>query len=217
MVQIRTRVKMCGTTLLEDGLAAVRYGVDALGFIIYPRSPRHIPPEGVCLICQQLPPFVDRVGVLVNESVETAVRLVDVAGFSYLQLHGSESVEYCRELKKRLPYLKIIKAFRVGNHTSPEEFAPYENSVDGFLLDTYVKGEKGGTGEVFNWSVIAGLNLKRHIILAGGLTAENIVEAISTVEPYAVDINSGVEIKPGKKDHARLKDVMIQIRDITSL
>ena len=217
MVQIRTRVKMCGTTLLEDGLAAVRYGVDALGFIIYPRSPRHIPPEGVRLICQQLPPFVDRVGVLVNESVETAVRLVDVAGFSYLQLHGSESVEYCRELKKRLPYLKIIKAFRVGDQTSPEEFEPYENSVDGFLLDTYVKGEKGGTGEAFNWSIIAGLNLKRHIILAGGLTAENIVEAISTVEPYAVDINSGVEIKPGKKDHARLKDVMIQIRDITSL
>ncbi len=217
MAQIRTRVKMCGTTLLEDGLAAVRYGVDALGFIIYSKSPRYIPPEGVRLICQQLPPFVDRVGVLVNESVEAAVRLVDVAGFSYLQLHGNESVDYCRELKKRLPSLKIIKAFRVGNQTSPEEFEPYENSVDGLLLDTYVKGEKGGTGEVFNWSVIAGLNLKRHIILAGGLTAENIVEAISTVGPYAVDINSGVEIKPGKKDHAGLKDVMIKIRDITSL
>ena len=181
MEQTRTRVKMCGTTLLEDGLAAVRYGVDALGFIIYPGSPRYISPEGVRLICDQLPPFVDRVGVLVDESIETAVQIANVAGFSYLQLHGSESDDYCRELGNQLPHLKLIKAFRVGGQTRPEEFTPYENCVDGFLLDTYIKGEKGGTGEVFNWSVVDGLDLNRPVILAGGLTPDNITRAILKV------------------------------------
>ena len=211
MMQIRTRVKMCGTTRLEDALAAVLYGVDALGFILYPKSPRYITPEDVAVICRQLPPFVDRVGVLVNESIESAVRCVDVAGFSYLQLHGSESSHYCRELKNELPHLKIIKAFRVGEETQKEEFESYEGYVDGFLLDTYAKGDKGGTGKIFDWSLIADFKLNRPLILAGGLTSENIIRAVSNVEPYGVDINSGVEIRPGEKDHARLKEVMEQI------
>ena len=211
MMQIRTRVKMCGTTRLEDALAAVLYGVDALGFILYPKSPRYITAEDTAVICRQLPPFVDRVGVLVNESIESAVRCVDVAGFSYLQLHGSESSHYCRELKNELPHLKIIKAFRVGEETQKEEFESYEECVDGFLLDTYAKGDKGGTGKIFDWSLIAGFKLNRPLILAGGLTSENIIRAVSNVEPYGVDINSGVEIRPGEKDHARLKEVMEQI------
>lgn len=210
-MQIRTRVKMCGTTRLEDALAAVLYGVDALGFILYPKSPRYITAEDAAVICSQLPPFVDRVGVLVNESIESAVRSVDVAGFSYLQLHGGESSYYCRELKNKLPHLKIIKAFRVGEETRKEEFVAYEECVDGFLMDTYVKGDKGGTGKIFDWSLIAGFNLNRPLILAGGLTPENILHAISNVEPYGVDINSGVEIRPGEKDHARLKEIMEQI------
>ena len=211
VMQIRTRAKMCGTTRLEDALAAARYGVDALGFILYAKSPRYVPPEKVAAICGQLPPFVDRIGVIVNESIETAIRLVDIAGLSYLQLHGSESSRYCRELKNALPHLKLIKAFRVGEQTSRDEFTPYEGLVDSFLLDTYMKGNQGGTGRVFDWSLIAGLNLNNSIILAGGLTPENILDAISTVLPYGVDINSGVELQPGKKNHARLKEMIERI------
>lgn len=210
-MQIRTRVKMCGTTRLEDGLAAVGCGVDALGFILFPGSLRYISPEDAAVICGQLPPFVDRIGVLVNETIDTALRFVEIAGFSYLQLHGSESETYCVELKNALPHLKIIKAVRVGENTQKDEFKPYEECVDGFLLDTYVKGDKGGTGQVFDWSIITGLNLNRPLILAGGLTPENIIEAIETTHPYGVDINSGVEIRPGVKNHTRLKEMMIQI------
>jgi len=217
MPSARTRIKVCGITLAEDGLAAVACGADALGFILYARSPRYISAEHASIICRQLPPFVDRVGVLVNEDIETAVESVNIAGFSYLQLHGSESAGYCRELKKRLPHLKIIKAFRVGEESRPEEFTPYEQCADGFLLDTYVKGAKGGTGEQFDWSIPASLNLSRPVILAGGLKSENIIRAISAVHPYAVDINSGVEIEPGKKDHGMLRRIMLQIREATSL
>lgn len=202
---------MCGTTRLEDGLAAVRCGVDALGFILYPRSLRYISPEDATVICAQLPPFVDRIGVLVNETIDRAVRFVEMAGFSYLQLHGNESASYCAELKNALPHLKIIKAFRVGENTQKAEFRPYEECVDGFLLDTYVKGDKGGTGQVFDWSIIAGLQLNNPFILAGGLTPENIIQAIETIHPYGVDINSGVEIRPGEKDHVRLEEMMRQI------
>jgi len=202
---------MCGTTRLEDGLAAVRCGVDALGFILYPRSLRYISPEDATVICVQLPPFVDRIGVLVNETIDRAVRFVEMAGFSYLQLHGNESASYCAELKNALPHLKIIKAFRVGENTQKAEFRPYEECVDGFLLDTYVKGDKGGTGQVFDWSIIAGLQLNNPFILAGGLTPENIIQAIETIHPYGVDINSGVEIRPGEKDHVRLEEMMRQI------
>lgn len=211
-MQIRTRVKMCGTTRLEDALAAVKYGVDALGFILYPKSLRYVSPEDVGVISQQLPPFIDRVGVVVNESIETAVQVVNIAGFSYLQLHGNESRQYCRELKGALPHLKLIKAFRVGEQTQKEEFIPFEEYVDGFLLDTYVKGDRGGTGQIFDWSIIGGLNLNRPFILAGGLMSENVIRAISTVRPYGVDINSGVEVRPGEKNHARLKEMMERIK-----
>jgi phosphoribosylanthranilate isomerase len=210
-MQIRTRAKMCGTTRLEDALAAVQYGVDALGFILYSKSPRYISPEDAGVICEQLPPFVDKVGVVVNESIDTVVRMVNVAGFSYLQLHGDEPFNYCRELKNAIPHLKLIKAFRVGANTQKDEFTPYEKYVDGFLLDTYVKGDRGGTGQVFDWFLIAGLNLNRPLILAGGLTPENIIDAISAVRPYGVDINSGVEVRPGEKNHTRLKKTMERI------
>ena len=211
-MQIRTRIKMCGTTRLEDALAAVRYGVDALGFILYPKSLRYVSPEDAGAIGQQLPPFIDRVGVVVNESIETAVRVVNVAGFSYLQLHGSESCHYCRELKNALPHLKLIKAFRVGEQTQAEEFIPFEEYADGFLLDTYVKGDRGGTGQIFDWSIIGGFNLNRPFILAGGLTPENVIRAISTAQPYGVDINSGVEVRPGEKNHARLKEMVERVK-----
>ena len=203
----RTRVKMCGTTRLEDALAAVRFGVDALGFIFYPKSPRFITSENMARIVENLPPLVDRVGVFVNSPMEEVMAIAE-RGLSYLQLHGDESVGYCRELRQHLPSCGIIKAFRVGEKSRPDDFAPYNDCVDAFLLDTYVSGESGGTGKTFDWSIIKQLNLRQPIFLAGGLTPENVQQAIAKVQPFAVDINSGVELEPGVKDHSRLLELM---------
>lgn len=209
----RTRVKMCGTTRLEDALAAVRFGVDALGFIFYPKSPRYIDPEKASTIFRSLPPFVDRVGVFVDapfaEVAETAT-----LGLSFVQLHGNESSDYCRELREVLPSCGIIKAFRVGAESCRDDFSPYEACVDAFLLDTYVKGTSGGTGLVFDWSIIDHLKLQRPTILAGGLSPENVALAITAVHPYAVDINSAIELQPGIKDHPRLQALMQVVAEI---
>lgn len=203
----RTRVKMCGTTRQEDALAAVSYGVDALGFIFYAKSPRFIPFDKAAEIIKKLPPLIDRVGVFVNAPMAELVTAAGV-GLSYLQLHGNESVEYCRELRLQLPSCGIIKAFRVGEESRAEHFTPYNDCVDAFLLDTYVQGAKGGTGKVFDWSILERLKLQKPIFLAGGLTPENVQHAIAEVQPFAVDINSGVESQPGVKDHVRLKNLL---------
>jgi phosphoribosylanthranilate isomerase len=204
---LRTRVKMCGTTCLEDALTAVRYGVDALGFIFYDKSPRYIAADQAGRIIQQLPPFIARVGVFVNAPIKEVVTTAGV-GLSWLQLHGRESVDYCLQIRQQLPSCGIIKAFRVGEESRPEDFTPYNDYVDGFLLDTYIPGAKGGTGKVFDWSIIERLQLHRPILLAGGVTPENVQSAIAAVHPFAVDINSGVESQPGVKDHARLKALL---------
>lgn len=204
---LRTRVKVCGNTRLLDAKVAVRCGVDALGFIFYSKSPRFISFDNARNIIAQLPPFVDKVGVFVNGDQGD---LIAGAGFGLtcLQLHGSESVKYCHKLRENLPSTSIIKAFRVGEMSQAGEFSPYNECVDAFLLDTYVEGTKGGTGEVFDWSIIDRLELQRPILLAGGLTPENIVQAVAAVQPYAVDVNSGVESQPGIKDHRRLYTLM---------
>lgn len=198
---------MCGTRRLEDALAAVQYGVDALGFIFYGKSPRCISIDAATRILQQLPPFVDRVAVFVNASLAELAGTAGM-GFSDVQLHGSESAHYCRQIRQMLPAHGIIKAFRVGAESRPDDFTPYNDCVDAFLVDTYVPGTRGGTGKVFDWSIIERLKLQRPIILAGGLSPENVVAAIADVHPYAVDINSGVELQPGVKDHARLHQLL---------
>ena len=198
---------MCGTRRLEDALAAVQFGVDALGFIFYHKSRRCISLDAATRILQQLPPFVDRVAVFVNAS---PAKLLSTAamGFSYVQLHGSESADYCRQIRQTRPVLGIIKAFRVGEESCADDYTPYNDCVDAFLLDTYIQGARGGTGKVFDWSIIERLKLQRPVILAGGLSPENVVDALVKVRPYAVDINSGVESQPGVKDHARLHELL---------
>lgn len=198
---------MCGTTRAEDALAAVGYGVDALGFIFYAKSPRYISPADASGIIKKLPPLIDRVGVFVNAPIEEVLVAAE-AGLSFLQLHGNESVEYCLDIRQRLPFCGIIKAFRVGGQSLREDFTPYNDCVDAFLLDTYVQGAKGGTGKVFDWSIIKKLKLQRPVFLAGGLSAANVVNAIREVQPFAVDINSGVESQPGVKDHLRLSELL---------
>jgi phosphoribosylanthranilate isomerase len=201
---------MCGTTRLEDALAAVRHGVDALGFIFYAKSPRYVSVEQAAGIIKQLPPFVDRVGVFVDAPLDEVAAAAAI-GLSYLQLHGRESAEYCRQLRRQLPGLGVIKAFRVGETSRADQFSPYNDCVDAFLLDTYAKGASGGTGKTFDWSLIGRLRLQRPILLAGGLSPENVARAILEVRPFAVDVNSGVELEPGIKDHSRLKALLQQV------
>ena len=210
----RTRVKMCGTTRREDALAAVRLGVDALGFIFYEKSPRYIAPENAAALFKCLPPFIDRVGVFVDAPLADVVQTARL-GLSYVQLHGGESPDYCRDLREALPFCGLIKAFRVGAESRANDFTSYASCVDAFLLDTYIKGASGGTGLVFDWSIIDRLQLQCPVILAGGLSPANVALAIAAVHPYAVDINSAIEVQPGIKDHRRLQDLMQVVAAIT--
>jgi phosphoribosylanthranilate isomerase len=209
----RTRIKMCGTTTLEDAEKAVRLGVDALGFIFYEKSPRYITPIDAREIISHLPAFMDFVGVFVGKEISEVVEIVRKSGINHVQLHGNENIEYCQKLIEKLPCCKVIKAFRVSSKSKAEDFSPYQYVVSGFLLDTYLKGEPGGTGEVFDWEIIKKLNLQRPLILAGGLNPDNITDAVSSVEPYAVDINSGVEVKPGVKDYIKLSRLIQHVRE----
>lgn len=201
----RTRIKMCGTTRYEDAQFAVDLGVDALGFIFVEKSPRYISPEDARQITELLPPFVTRVGVFVDERLQDIEEIVDYLGLNAVQLHGSESPEFCRETGRELRSCAVMKAFRVGDRTSEADFRPYKDSVHGFVLDTYVKSVEGGTGQCFNWHLLEKLELKKPFILAGGLCPDNIDQALEIASPFAVDVNSGVESEPGVKDHDLLR------------
>lgn len=210
----RIRIKICGITNLEDAMAAVEAGVDALGFIFHPKSPRIIEPGEARLIIEQLPPFVDTVGVFVDRDREEVEEIIRFCSLGYVQLHGQEPPKYCEQLARLAAPCQIIKALRVGPHLLAEDIAPYSPHVRAFLLDTYQQGQEGGTGHCFDWSLIADMRLQRDFILAGGLDADNIRHAIETVRPLAVDVNSGIERSPGCKDHARLRELVAQVRMI---
>ncbi len=212
MEMSRTRIKMCGTTNIEDAECAILAGVDALGFIFFKKSLRNISPEKARKIICRLPPFVDSVGVFVDRDLVEVVEIVEHAGLTHVQLHGEEDSEYCKKLALRLPSCKIIKAFRVGEKSTGRDFLHYNDLVTGFLLDTYVKDKAGGTGEIFDWRIVDKLDLQRPVIVAGGLTPENVTGAIEAVQPFAIDINSGVEIQPGVKDHGKLLLLVEKVR-----
>ncbi|MCI5209123.1 MAG: phosphoribosylanthranilate isomerase [Candidatus Electrothrix sp. ATG2] len=208
----RIRIKMCGTTNLEDALAAVEAGVDALGFIFYEKSPRAVDPKVARIIIEQLPPFVDTVGVFVDRDREEVEEIIRFCCLGYAQLHGKESPKYCERLARFAAPCQVIKALRVGGNLQASDITPYNEHVKGFLLDTYQKGVQGGTGQCFDWSLIEGLQLQRDVILAGGLDPENVQEALNAVKPYALDVNSGVETAPGQKDHALIRDFVCKVR-----
>lgn len=207
----RPRIKICGITRSEDALFAASAGVDALGFIFYNKSPRCVARDRVQVITSSLPPFIDKVGVFVNADISEIVHAVS-AGLTSIQLHGIESPDYCQELRTQCAGLGIIKAFRVGSTSRVSDFSPYNTTVDAFLLDTYVKGARGGTGEIFDWSLIEKLNLQRPVLLAGGLNPENIEQAISSTGSYCYDVNSGVEEAPGVKDHGKIERLMSLVK-----
>lgn len=207
----RTRVKVCGITTMKDAKAAVDSGVDAIGFIFVESSPRYIPPEVARKITKKLPAFVQIVGVFMDQDPVEVEEIIEYCRLTCVQLHGSESPEYCRKLGKAAPPCKIVKAFRVGRQTTAAHFEGYGKYVSGYLLDTYVDGQEGGTGKAFDWSIIEALDLTMPIILAGGLTPDNVAEGIAAVRPFSVDVNSGVEKKPGEKDHKKLQALMRQV------
>nr|WP_320009603.1 phosphoribosylanthranilate isomerase [uncultured Desulfobulbus sp.] len=208
----RVRVKICGTTRLDDALCAVEAGVDALGFIFFAKSPRNIEPETARAIIAQLPPFVDTVGVFVNEEQKKLQAIVQHCGLNTVQLHGQESPEYCRQLVNALPSCRLLKAFRVGPQTTAADIAPYANCVQGYLLDTFQKDAVGGTGQAFDWALIEQLRLSRPFMLAGGLDCDNVNLALEKVAPYGLDANSGLEDAPGIKNHQMVQTFLRLVR-----
>ncbi len=193
------KIKICGITNLEDALSAIEYGTDALGFVFYPRSPRAITPDRARAIITQLPPFVTTVGVFVDEDRTRLEQIVTKTGIDMIQLHGSEPPEYCANLGK-----KVIKAIRVKELTDLEPLKHYR--VSAFLLDTYSPDAVGGTGLIFNWEIAIEAKRFGNIILAGGLNPENVEHAVKMVQPYGVDVASGVEgSEKGRKNHNKLR------------
>ena len=200
-------VKICGITECEDALGAVRLGVGALGFIFAP-SPRRIAPEMARFIISAIPPFIKTVGVFVNEKAAAIREYINYCGLDLVQLHGDEPPDFCRKL---MPH--TIKAVRIKDESGLEMCAAYRASVRALLLDTYAEDKAGGTGKTFDWQLAIKIReVGIPVILSGGLGPSNIAAAISTVRPYAVDVNSGVEKGPGKKSYALMKELMEKVR-----
>ena len=201
------RVKICGITNKKDALLAVGMGADAIGFI-FAESPRQITPTKAKTIIRTLPPLVKTVGVFVNEESARIKEIKSFCGLDLIQLHGEESPELCQDL---MPH--SIKAFRIQNERDIKNIKKYQGTVRAILLDTYQMGKAGGTGKSFDWSLaVKAKETGLPIILAGGLGPENIQEAITTVKPYAVDINSGIEERPGEKDPVLMRQLMEKIK-----
>jgi phosphoribosylanthranilate isomerase len=201
-----TRVKFCGFTHQDDVAQAVALGADALGFVFYGPSSRYVSPEHAQTLTRSVPAFVTRVGLFVNEEAETVQRIFEIAGLNLIQYHGEESPEFCDAIG--LPY---IKAFRVRKGMDLRtEMDRYPNA-SGFLLDAYVKGQPGGTGEGFDWELIPQSHAP--IILAGGLTPDNAKDAIDQVAPWALDVSGGIETKPGRKDPDKMARFMNACRN----
>jgi phosphoribosylanthranilate isomerase len=193
------QVKICGITSLEDAYTAVDCGADALGFVFYPPSPRYVTPEQAAPIIGALPPFVTTVGLFVDVPCDVVNETVAHCGLDRVQLHGQETPEFCRRISR-----PVIKAIRIKN---AESLAPVPDyAVAAYLLDAYVEGAlPGGTGAAFAWELAARAKPYGPVILAGGLTPENIAAAIAQVRPYGVDVSSGVERLPGVKDPQKMR------------
>ena len=194
-----TKVKICGITTVEDAHMAIEAGADALGFVFYDKSPRNLLPERAAEIISSLPPFIHVVGLFVHAQLDFVNATADRCRLDIVQLHGDESQEFCARVNRR-----VIKAFRVKDITSLDRMEAYR--VAGYLLDAYSPKAFGGTGVTFNWDTAVVAKKFGPIILAGGLTPDNVAEAIGHVSPYGVDVSSGVESAPGVKDPAKVRE-----------
>ncbi len=200
------RIKICGITNKDDALLAVQLGASALGFIFYKKSPRYVSAYKVRKIIEDLPPFVVPVGVFVNQKEGAVKDIVDFCGITTIQLHGDETAAYCQRFSR----CKTIKAFRWKEGFDWNILAEYK-TVSAYLFDTYQEEQYGGSGKTFNWDFLKGKKLDKPIILAGGINPKNVSAAIETVNPYAIDVSSGVEQSPGKKDPQLLQELFQKI------
>lgn len=203
------KVKICGITNSEDALLAMELGADALGFIFVKSSPRYITPQAARKIIRKLDPFAIAVGVFADTPREEIYSIIEQTGINCVQLHGNELPGHIVNYP-----LPVYKSFQVDKYFMPETLQKYKGGA--YLLDTSSDGMLGGTGKTFDWSLAVAAKAYGRIILAGGLNPENITEAMCTVQPYAVDVNSGVESAPGKKDAQKLEALFYNISMATN-
>lgn len=203
------KVKICGLTNAEDAAVAVEAGADAVGFVFHRKSPRCAETSAVKAIIRELPPFVLPIGVFVNEEPNVVRDVMDSCGLALAQLHGDETAAYCETLGR--PVLKAIRIRDRGSFLALAEFQG-RAGVRGFLVDAFSPDAYGGTGQLADWSLAAEAAAVARILLAGGLTPENVAQAVGQVRPYGVDVSSGVEARPGKKDHAKVRAFVQAVR-----
>ena len=206
-----TLAKICGITRAQDALAAARSGANAIGFVFYAKSLRHVTPDAAAAIMQTLPPFVTTVGLFVNATADEIAQTLAQARVDLLQFHGDETPAFCREVSRscKVPYLR---ALRVRAGVDLLQYARDYHDARGLLLDAYVEGTHGGTGATFDWALIPD-HLPLPVVLSGGLTADNVSAAIRTVRPWAVDVSSGVEQSKGIKNAEKIAAFMTGVRN----
>lgn len=206
---MRTRTKICGITRLEDAKASVRAGCDALGFVFYKESPRYIALDAFKVIVKELPPFVTKTGLFVNADPAEIEEAIQSGLVNVLQFHGDETPDFCRQFN--FPY---IKAVAVSSSVDLIQYAKDFHDAEALLLDAYHEHLKGGTGQTFDWNLIP-QSLSKPIVLAGGLTVDNVKEAIKKVKPYAVDVSGGVEESKGIKNSLKIQAFIKETQDAT--
>lgn len=205
------RVKICGITQPEQGKAIAQLGATTLGFICVSASPRYVTCQQIRAVVEQLPDNIERIGVFANATVEEIYQVFADSGLTGVQLHGDESPEYCLKLRQVLPNVEIIKALRVKNSQALEQVDIYTNCVDTLLLDAYHPQQLGGTGKTLDWNTLETFNPQIPWLLAGGLTPDNILNALSQVIPHGIDLSSGVESAPGSKDLQKVSRLFEQL------
>jgi phosphoribosylanthranilate isomerase len=209
------RIKICGITQADQAQAIANFGATSLGFNCVEQSPRYVPPEQIRGLAT--PQSIDRVGVFVDASVMEIERVVAIAQLSAAQLHGNESPQFCQELRAALPAIEIIKAFRVRNIETLAQTHRYENCVDALLLDAYHPnvtnpGLLGGTGKILDWDSLKQFRPRCPWLLAGGITPDNVLDALQQLQPDGIDLCSGVEIAPGDKDLAAVERLFVNLQ-----
>ena len=205
-----TRIKICGITDIKDAINAVELGADALGFMFFPGSKRYIEPDEARRIISELPPFVSSVGVFVNQDEDEIKSAMEISGAEKVQLHGDETPRFCASVNNSGSY-KVIKVIRIKDHVDAANIELYP--VQAILFDKFSTEAYGGTGTSFKWDLLQGLNLSKKVVLSGGLTPENVKEAIKIVRPYAVDVSSGVESSPGVKCSVKLRKFIEAVKN----
>jgi phosphoribosylanthranilate isomerase len=213
------RVKICGITRIDQGKTIAEMGASALGFICAPQSPRYLQPEQIGSIVQSLPASpktgkpIDCVGVFVDAELAEIVQVVEIGRLTSVQLHGTESSEFCQMLRSALPDIEIIKALRIQAPASLMQIVPYETCVDTLLLDAYHPKMMGGTGITIDWTVLQNFRSRCPWLLAGGLTPTNVLTALSQLTPDGIDLSSGLEHAPGDKDLEKVAHLFQQLAE----